>query len=581
MRRGFDADWNRCRALVEQGVIRTLNLDEAQSESTVGSADRVFSVASEMRESRLSRIASRLLLLHGWRRLLLAFIAGGLASFSQAPFDFFAVCLISFPVLVWLLDGAAADSGSGRMQRFAAPFVTGWWFGFGYFAGGLWWVGNAMLTDFERYAWALPIAVLLLPAILAVFYGLAAALARPFWSDGFGRIAALAAAFGIAEWLRAVLFTGFPWNAVGYAVMPTPLLMQSVGVVGMMGVNALAVLVFSLPALLAGEKHVRAGMALAVVLAALHVAFGFLRLSLPAEGDETLLTRIVQPSIDQSEKWNAAVRDRIFKTFLDLSAQQDAQDAARPAMILWPETSVPFILQDRPDALSAIGELVRDDQVLLAGAVRIEGENAADPDARFYNSVVAINSAGVMYDAVDKAYLVPLGEFVPLEALFSRLGIAKLVELPGGFSRGVTRHAIDVSDGISVVPYVCYEVIFPGIAVGDTENASLIVNVTNDGWFGHSPGPYQHLRQAQLRAVEAGRPLVRAANNGLSAVIDARGQLVDALALDAVGTLDVAVPLAPANNLRTSHAGTVGWAIVLALALLAAMFRWRQKSLKE
>lgn len=562
-------------------MIRTQNLDNAQSGSTADSADDVFGVAFEAREGRLSRLASRLLLLHGWRRLILAFIAGGLASFSQAPFDFFAVCLISFPVLVWLLDGAAADSGSGRMQRFAAPFVTGWWFGFGYFAGGLWWVGNAMLTDFERYAWALPIAVLVLPAILAVFYGVAAALARPFWADGLGRIAALAAAFGIAEWLRAMLFTGFPWNAVGYAVMPTPMLMQSAGIVGMTGMNALAVFVFALPALLAGNKHVRTGMALAAFLVVLHAGFGFVRLSLPAEGDATLQTRIVQPSIDQSEKWNAAVRDRIFRTFLDLSAEQDTQEAIRPALILWPETSVPFILQDRPDALSAIGELVRDDQVLLAGAVRIEGENAADPEARFYNSVVAINSAGVMYDAVDKVHLVPLGEFVPLEAVLSRLGITKLVELPGGFSRGGSRHAIDVSDGVSAVPYICYEVIFPGIAVHESRDAALIVNVTNDGWFGYSPGPYQHLRQAQLRAVEAGRPLVRAANNGLSAVIDSRGRLVDALALDAVGTLDVAVPLAPADSLRTSFAGTTGWAIVLAFTLLAALLQWRQKSLRE
>ena len=562
-------------------MIRARGLDKMQAGLTEASADHPFGVVFETRESRLSRFASHLLLLYGWRRHLLSFLAGGLASFSQAPFDFFAVCLISFPVLVWLLDGAAADASSGRLRRFAAPFATGWWFGFGYFVGGLWWVGNAMLTDFERYAWALPIAVLLLPAILATFYGFAAALARPFWSDGLGRIAALAAAFGVAEWLRAMLFSGFPWNAVGYAAMPTPMLMQSVGIVGMTGMNTLAVFAFALPALLAGQRNVRTGVALIVILTALHTGFGFVRMSLPAEGDETLETRIVQPSIDQSEKWNTAVRDRIFRTFLDLSAGEAQQGAARPALILWPETSVPFILQDRPDALSAIGELVRDDQVLLTGAVRIEGKNAAAPDTRFYNSVVGINSAGVMFDAVDKVHLVPLGEFVPLEALLSRLGITKLVELPGGFSRGSSRHAIQVADGVSAVPYICYEVIFPGIAVRETQDATMIVNVTNDGWFGRSPGPYQHLRQAQLRAVEAGRPLVRAANNGLSAVIDSRGRLVDALALDAVGTLDVAVPLAPANSLRTPLAGTIGWAMVLVFGLLATLFQWRQKSLRE
>lgn len=521
-----------------------------------------------------------MLLLHGWRRHAVAWLAGGLASFSQAPFDFFAVCLIAFPVLVWLLDGAAADMSGGRLRQLAAPFATGWWFGFGYFIGGLWWVGNAMMVDLARYAWALPFAVLLLPAILALFYGLAAALARPFWSDGIGRIAALAAAFGVAEWLRVVLFTGFPWNAIGYAAMPVPLLMQSVGLVGMTGMNALAVFAFALPAMLGGQRHARLGMAALVVLAALHAGFGFARLSLPVEG-ETLSVRLVQPSIDQSEKWNATVRDRIFQTFLEMSAGQEADDAARPQLILWPETSVPFVLQDRPDALSALGELVRDDQVLLAGAVRIEGDSAVDPNARFYNSVVGINSAGVMFDAVDKVHLVPLGEFVPFEQWLSRIGITKLVELPGGFSAGSARHAIEVAPGVSAVAYICYEVIFPGIAIADTRNAALIINVTNDGWFGRSPGPYQHFRQAQLRAVEAGRPLVRAANNGISGVVDAKGRIVDALALDAVGILDVGVPLSPADRLRSVHAGKIGWGVVLLLVALAAGLQLRSSKRRD
>lgn len=526
-------------------------------------------------ETRLSRFASQLLLLYGWRRYAVSFLAGGLASFSQAPFDFFAVCLVAFPVLVWLLDGAAADAASGRLRRLAPPFATGWWFGFGYFGGGLWWVGNAMLVDLARYAWALPFAVLLLPAILATFYGVAAVLARPFWSEGIGRVAALAAAFGIAEWLRAVLFTGFPWNALGYAAMPVPMLMQSVGLIGMTGMNALAVFAFALPALLADRRHARAGMAIVAVLVALHAGFGLVRLSLSSGGGETLDVRIVQPSIDQSEKWNSAVRDRIFRTFLDLSGQERADGGQRPQLILWPETSVPFILQDRPDALSALGELVRDDQVLLTGAVRVEGESTADPDARFYNSVVGINSAGVMFDAVDKVHLVPLGEFVPFERWLSRIGITKLVHLPGSFSAGGPRHAIEVAPGVSAVAYICYEVIFPGLVSAETGDADLIVNVTNDAWYGRTPGPYQHFRQAQLRAVETGRPLVRAANNGISGVVDAYGRVVDALALDAVGVLDVAVPLAPADRLRTEHAAGIGWGVVLLLLFAAAGLQLR------
>ncbi|MBO6717783.1 MAG: apolipoprotein N-acyltransferase [Rhizobiaceae bacterium] len=532
-------------------------------------------------QGRLSRFAARLLLLDGWRRLAVSFLAGGLASFSQAPYDFFAVCLISFPVLVWLLDGAVADAAGGRLRQFAAPFVTGWWFGFGYFIGGLWWVGNAMMVDLARYAWALPIAVLALPAILAVFYGLAAALARPLWSDGVGRIAALAAAFGLAEWLRSFVLTGFPWNAIGYAAMPVPTLMQSVGIVGMVGMNALAVFVFCLPALLAGALHVRFGTAVFVLLVALHAGFGTVRLSLPADGEaDRLAVRMVQPSIDQSEKWNASVRDRIFKTFLDLSARDPGQGGRSPSLILWPETSVPFILQERPDALSALGDLIEDDQVLLTGAVRVEGD-AADPDARFYNAVVGISPAGVIFDAVDKVHLVPLGEFVPFEDLLARVGVTKLVDLPGSFSPGGQRHAIKVAPGVSALAYICYEVIFPGLVAAETRDANLIINVTNDAWYGRTPGPYQHLRQAQIRAVEAGRPLIRAANNGITAAVDSHGRLIDALALDAVGILDVDLSLAPANRLRTNHAATVGWGLIAVLAICALLLQLRSTKRRD
>src|SRR5690606_30186224 len=154
---------------------------------------------------------------------------------------------ISFPILVWLLDGAASQPGERLARRAARPFAIGWWFGFGYFLAGLWWTGAALLVEAELFAWALPLAVLGLPALLALFYGLAVFLARLLWSDGAGRIAALAAGFAVAEWLRGFVLTGFPWNAVGQAAMPVPLMMQSASAVSMLGINALAVFVFAAP----------------------------------------------------------------------------------------------------------------------------------------------------------------------------------------------------------------------------------------------------------------------------------------------------------------------------------------------
>jgi apolipoprotein N-acyltransferase len=473
-----------------------------------------------------------------------AFVAGALAVLSQAPYDFFAVCFVSFPVLVWLLDGATPERPARLLRRFMPAFAIGWWFGFGYFVAGLWWVGGAMLVEAEEFAWALPIAVVFLPAILAIFHGLAAALARAFWSDDIGRIASLAASFALFEWLRTFLFTGFPWNPVGYAAMPIPLLMQSVAVVGMPGINGLAVFVFSLPALLVGRRHVLSGLCLAVLLIAGHVVYGYVRLAAPeAAAARSLAVRIVQPTIDEAAKLDKTSRDAIFRSLLDLSAVPPAAGKPKPELIVWPETSLPFLLTERPDALVAIDELLSPGQTLLAGNVRAEGRGS--DSERYYNSVVAIDDRGEITDAVDKLHLVPGGEYLPLSDLLHQIGIDRIVAMPTAFSPGTERHAIALAGGLKAAIFVCYEIIFPQEVEDGVRNADFIVNVTNDAWFGDTPGPYQHFRNAQIRAVETGLPVVRSANNGISGVIDTRGRVVDAFALNVKGTLDATLSIPP------------------------------------
>lgn len=494
----------------------------------------------------MERFAGRIVLLWGWRRALVAFAVGALAVFAQAPYDFFAVCLVSFPVLVWLLDGATPDGKRGFVSRLAPAFSIGWWFGFGYFVAGLWWIGNALLIDAGAFAWALPLAVIALPACLALFYGFATALARLVWANDIGRIAALAVGFGLAEWLRAVLFTGFPWNAIGYAAMPVPVLMQPVALLGLFTVNTIAVFVFAMPALLAGDRDRVVGLLSAVLIVVAAVGFGTWRLAQPIPEDaQSQTVRIVQPSVDQSGKWDSSMRDKIFADQLALSAEPAEPDAI-PGLIVWPETSVPFLLTDRPDALLAIGQMLQDGQMLMAGAVRTEGDATG---TRYYNSIVAINSDGEIVDAADKVHLVPFGEYLPLSELLSTLGMRQLVNAPGAFSPGSSRGVLDAPNGARLLAMICYEIIFPR-EIAHTGDANAIINLTNDAWYGDTPGPYQHFRQAQVRAVESGLPLIRAANNGISAVVDSRGNVIEAFDLNVVGSLDArltvgAMPVSP------------------------------------
>ncbi len=521
--------------------------------------------------------AGRIILLWGWRRALVAFLAGAVAVLAQAPYDFFVAGFLSFPILVWLLDGTTADAHAGFLRRLRPAFAAGWWFGFGYFLAGLWWIGGALLVEAESFAWALPFAVVGIPLILSFFWGFAAALARLFWSDGIGRIVALAFAFGVTEWLRTFLFTGFPWIPVGFAAMPIPLLMQSVTVVGTIGMNVLAVFVFAMPALLADRRHLRLGAALAVLLVAAHAAFGYFRLTAPATVPaQTLDVRIVQPNIDMGEKWDEGVRDRIFSDLLKLSGEAPKPGGKKPQLIVWPETSVPFLFTERPDGLVAIGEMLGEGQMLMAGIVRDEPGAAAGEEI-YYNSVVSIDDKGTIVDGIDKVHLVPFGEYIPFANLMARFGLTQLVAGPMNFVAGTDRRPFALPGGVRASAFICYEIIFPELVAVDAASTQIIVNVTNDAWFGDTPGPYQHFRQSQIRAVENGMPVLRAANTGISGIVDPYGRAVDALAMNTRGTIDYSLPVGAAGATSPSFWRINGFLIMFGFAVAAGGLKLRQR----
>ncbi len=493
----------------------------------------------------MERLAGKIMLAWGFPRLIIAFLAGAIGALALPPFGFFAALFVSFTLLVWLIDGSTGHPDGRALAPLRSAFWIGWAFGFGYFVAGLWWLGNALLVEADEFAWALPLAVLGLPACLALFYGLATALARALWSDGWGRIASLACAFGLAEYLRSFVATGFPWNAVGYGAMPFPLMMQSAAVLGVNGVSVLAVFVFSAPALLATRKGVWPGLALAALLFCAHLGFGAYRLQMiadaPAATDEqALMVRVVQPLIDQALKLENTDRVAIFEEHLKLSALPPQQGGRRPDVIVWPETSVPFILTQNPDALVRIAEILQDGQVLVTGAVRSEDAAPGHPP-RFYNSIYVIDSEGQIVSASDKVHLVPFGEYVPYEDILDRLGISDAIAMPGSFTPATTRAMLTLPGGRTLYPLICYEAIFPQEVSEDVERAEALLNVTNDGWFGATPGPYQHFQQARIRAVENGLPLIRAANTGISAVVDPSGDLVAGLGYDEKGAFDATV----------------------------------------
>ncbi len=502
--------------------------------------------------SMLKRSVSRVTGAAGWRRAGLLFAVGALSMLAFAPFHVWPVLWLTLPVLVWSIDGVVAGGERARRGHRGdlVAAITGWWFGFGYFFAGLFWIGEAFLVEAEVFAWALPFAVTLLPAGLALFFATATAVASRYWSGDFRRVVVLAIALACAEWLRGHVLSGFPWNVLGYALTSPLPLMQTAAWVSIYTLTFVVVVVFAGPLILAANREADGGRwpwAGAAALAVLPIAFlwtaGEMRLKqtppVPIAG---VRLRIVQPSIPQREKWQAQHQRRNFDIHLDLSRREVPGADGPITHIIWPEAAMPFAPLAVPAALAAISDLVGPSTYLISGALRFE--NAEIPKQRqVFNSLMVFAAGGSLAALYDKNHLVPFGEYLPLQPVLEAVGVTQLVRMPGGFASGARPRPLMRVPGLPPVsPLVCYEAIFPGAIVQGPERPGLMINVTNDGWFGRMTGPYQHLHQARVRAVEEGVPMIRAANNGVSAVVDAYGRVLDRLELDERGAIDSALP---------------------------------------
>ena len=253
----------------------------------------------------------------------------------------------------------------------------------------------------------------------------------------------------------------------------------------------------------------------------------------------------MQPNLQQDEKFNYAAEAEVMKRYLALSDRSTGPQSTGVrdvTHLIWPESAFPFFLTREADALAQIADLLPQGTVLITGAVRAPEPIAGAAIARAYNSVYVIDHDGSMLSVYDKVHLVPFGEYLPFQSFLEQLGLMQLTKVQGGFIPGDRRRAIEVPRAPRFLPLICYEIIFPGEAVPRGERPGWLLNLTNDGWFGISTGPYQHFQQARVRAIEEGLPLVRAANTGISAVVDPLGRIIKSLPLGAEGVLDSPLP---------------------------------------
>lgn len=490
----------------------------------------------------------------GWSMTGLAFGLGAVMAAGQAPLGFWRVALLALGASLLLV---------ARAQTAGRAAWLGLFLGGGYFVLALSWIVEPFLIEPEIYAWMIPFVLVLLPFGLGLFWALAAGLGHYLGRNAQQRVLWFALLLVTAEIARGYVLTGFPWAMIGHIFIDTPIA-QVAAFVGAAGLTLLAVGVVAIP-----------------------VAFGWNWIGVPILtlflltlwGDdlrsppylvEPAIVRLVQPNAEQRLKWDPTRARDHLETLLELTRAQGP--ARRPDLVVWPETSVPYLLNNNEELLQVIGQAGQGAQVAI-GVQRVEGN-------RGFNSMAVIGPSGNVVQLYDKHHLVPFGEYIPFGDLaFQLFGVSAFASQQGaGYSAGQGAAVLDLGDGLGrILPLICYEAVFPQDLRAAPERADWILQITNDAWFGELTGPWQHLAQARLRAIEQGLPLMRAANTGVSAVIDARGRVVAEVPLGVQAFVDAALPpaLPPTHYARFGDwpllVLLLGCAVLLQIARLRPM----------
>ena len=514
--------------------------------------------------------------LRGFRAYALAFLTGALGVMTFAPFHFLFLLPVCLCVLVWQLDGC---------QTVRRTIAIAWTFGLGFYGVGLHWMANAFfISGTENIPYLFPLVACLM-ILLPLFFVIGCVLARRFlWGDGLPRLLALAAAITLTDWCRGhFMADGLPWNIWGNTLTASLPWAQAASLVGVYGLSLVSVAIALVPALF-GDGRREARMAdkrtrllapcAALVLAVAVWLWGAHRINSAPE-HEGIAVRIVQPKINQRDKIKGKNINEMANVILRLSFRPDSYgNAPEPDVIIWPEVAIPVAIENESVLREHLAKYMSPGSLLVAGSFRY---GADLPKEKSYNSLLVLDDKAETVEHYDKQHLVPFGEYVPYKVFFEKTGL-KVLTREGGFRTGTGSRLLELGDFPDAGALICFEVIFSGDIFTPGERPDWLINVSNDAWFGDSIGPWQHLDQAAVRAIEEGLPIARSTNTGISALIDSRGRILAKLGIGERDVLDVRLP-PPAPPTVFSRVGDIPmFAGAFLLLLLSAGSRFRKKA---
>lgn len=480
---------------------------------------------------------------------------GAAAALGQAPWELWLLTIAGIALLMWRVVHAR-DARTAFWRTMAI--------GAGHFALALSWIVEPFLVQPEIYGWMAPFALILTSLGGALFWALPALAAWRAGRSLAGRALLVPLALWWSDWLRGWIFTGFPWALAGHVWIDTPVAQLSAWG-GAMALSALTLSASALPVLL--RRRPALATLAPVALVVLAWTAGAARLERPLPPDTDLTVRLVQPAADQTRKWDPVWAEVFWERLIELSA--GGPGSTRTDLVVWPETAVPLLWNDAGPSLPAIAAAGH--APALIGIQRAEGE-------RWFNSLATVTAQGEPGAVYDKFHLVPFGEYMPFGDALAHVGITAFAAQHGsGYTAGPGPIRMSVPGLPPFQPLICYEAIFESALQRQGERPAWLLQVTNDAWFGTWSGPYQHLAQARLRAIQTGLPLLRDANTGITAAIDAHGGVRSSLPLDSAGALDAPLPgtLPPTLWWRW---GDVPMLVLMALLTAAVALRSRRRA---
>lgn len=459
-----------------------------------------------------------------------AFALGILSIAALPPYFCFPILFITLSGLFYLMQNA---------QTGKDWFKLGYWFGFGFYAFGLAWIGNALLIEAQTFGWLYPIVLMASGGFFGLFIAIPASLSFIF-KNIYARYLSFSALWVIFEWIRSFIFTGFPWNLLGTTLAFSPITIQLASVIGTYGLSLVILITTIAPALYfcaPNKKNLSLALSLIFLFSILNLSYGFWRINKFSDSRESdIKIRIVQPAIPQSMKWSPVSLDENINKYIALSRSTGLEDID---FVIWGETASPFPLDYDSYYRELVTNAISEKGHLITGSLRYEADGND-----FYqplNSMFILNKYGVIEAHYDKSHLVPFGEYIPFRE-YLPTWVRPITNTIANFKAGDGPQKIKIANYPDLGALICYEIIFPAQVVNKKTRPQWIINLTNDGWYGNSSGPYQHLVTAQMRAIEEGITIVRAANTGISAIITRLGQITHTLGLNQQGILDVSLP---------------------------------------